>query len=125
MINALVTFLYVFSVLLVLNSLVLGILWILFLNFGIFEVPDEHHWSNKLNFYAKPTRPQLPWTLNFFDTGVASSSDVFVLFKPTTAHQTEGQLAFNVTGSDSRTLQQSFSPGSAQSEPQKIYDAAA
>lgn len=45
-----------FLLFLMLSVLALSVLWLLFLNIGIVEVPSKTHWTNKLIFIGESTK---------------------------------------------------------------------
>jgi hypothetical protein len=125
MMTAIVAYLYIFVMLLAANCFVLALLWILFLNLGMFEAPSEDHWSKKIIFFPKRIRSQLPWTLTYFVSDGAGSTDVYHLFPKVTVHQIPTQHVLTVSGSDWNEYRQEFLPNSPLTEPQTIHSAAA
>jgi hypothetical protein len=116
--------LLVFFVLLVANLLLLSLVWILFLNIGVFETPDEDHWTNKLIVLKRQVRPQLSWMVSLdLGGGAMSASPVYAWFERVEERPMQSRVSFTFSSLGTPKPNGVFSGYSPYSEPQIICDA--
>jgi hypothetical protein len=116
--------LLLFVVLLAANFLVLSSLWILLLNLGVFEVPDESHWSKKLILVNRRARARLSWTVTLgVGGGAMSATPIYASFDYAQDKSIQSRVSFVFSGLATAKQNGVLSGYLPYSEPQIICEA--